>query len=102
MFKKLFKKNHQKEINANIKTSDVEGFHLDAKLKGESTQIDVEINKDINNEQYVAITSNALMYIALDVITRYNLNPEAYIELLKKDVLNALVNAQREVLEEDE
>lgn len=102
MFKKLFKKNHQKEINANIHTSEVEGFHLDATLKGESTQIDVEINKDINNEQYVAITSNTLMYIALDVITRYNLNPEAYVDLLKKDVLNALANAQREVLEDED
>nr|DAP03595.1 MAG TPA: hypothetical protein [Caudoviricetes sp.] len=101
MFKNLFKKKDQKEINAMINPSKVEGLHVDATLDGGNTKINVLLNEDMTNEDYVAITSNTLMYIALDVITRYNLNPEAYVELLKKDVLNALANSQR-VVKEDE
>ena len=102
MFKNLFgKKKNQKAINVSLQETDTNALALKAQIDGDNTNINMELPQGITNEEYVALTSNTLLYISLDVITRYNLNPEAYIDLLKQDVLNALANSQRTVEDGD-
>lgn len=65
-----------------------------------NTQINLELGEGMTNDEYIAMTSNTILYLAINNVVRYNLNPQAYVALLEKDLLNALANAQLTAKEE--
>lgn len=56
------------------------------------TLFNMDYNKEMTNNEYVAMTANLILYLCIQNIIRYNLNPEAYVELIKRDVLDTLAN----------
>lgn len=96
MFKNLFsRKDTKKEIRVVERIGEPHTLSFVAKQDTtDNTIMDLEIGEGLTNNEYVSIVSNVLLYLAVNTVLRYNLNPEAYIDLLKTDVLNALANAQ--------
>lgn len=95
MFNKIFGRKKNKEVNVVERQGEKHTLVLHAKLdEDENTSIDLTLGEDMTNEEYVSMVSNVILYLSLNTVLRYNLNPEAYAELIKKDLLNSLANAQ--------
>lgn len=97
MFKKLFGKKESKGIETKITPSQTGKVIVIGALDGNKTNLDLQLDPNMTNDDYIAVVNNMILYLSVEMTLRYNLNPQAYIQLLEKDLLNALANSKRTV-----